>query len=977
MDLPFLVGRRRPGEHRARLLRHRRDHQEPRQPRRAHALQRQDQADPDVARVQAHHPERAARQRGRLVPGHPARRRPRRSRSSPPMPSTRRSASTATRSATGAIEGVAGQAAADEAAARTSFIPLMSIGIPENAVMALMMAAFIIKGIQPGPNMIAGHPDLFWGLVASMWVGNCFLLILNVPLVRYWLSVFKIPYSVLFPSILFFCCIGTYSVNNNLDDIYITAVFGFLGYIFLRLELDPAPLMLGFILGPDAGGELPPRAAAEPRQLQVFVDAPDQRHADRADRGSSSPGRCVVVLQGAQEGPRPPAVRHRRRASPTPQRPPRGGAAASAGGIGVSRGCSRLSATVTSSPARTTVFPSTLTCQPLRIAGRHSRGPRALGQRRADRASPRRTPRLSLRARVAKVPCHCFGALRAHARCAAGGWRTGRSARSPRRARRASRRTSAVDSPSISILRSESLRIGVQRVDVPFPRVRGGRGQAVVDDDHARAQVDERALRLRERAAVCLLGVAHHVVEARRRLEAPDLARELHAVRALALAAVEGDRVVRARRLVPVRPVRRAVVVVVAAGDREPLALRVDHEAVLVGVAVVVRRRRGCCGSTPTCASGRRGRCASRPSRSTERPRRSACPAGSARLAALAAAAPAGTRGGRCPRRGAAPRTSARAAWARTRRAPSPRAPVSSAWFCSSPSPKLPGGRARRQEVREEARLVAHPFLLREVDAGRALEHVPGEEVARAHPTVPARCRCRSRRRGSPTGSSIRPPSARAVVGPLVGLGEVARDERGDRRHHREAQDAVGIVRIARDVAAGDVRRVHLRHAALIASRIILRSFGLQVVVHPVVAEGERPGDVAVRRVVVLEADGPERIPLRLRQEPAHGVVAVLALVRDRPGEGRRERALLLVDGGLVVHVQRLRIAAPARRDGPSCRPPRRAWSGTPACARRAARGRVPSRSRGKVRGCGVALDALEERLVRQAARSSRRRARW
>jgi putative tricarboxylic transport membrane protein len=150
----------------------------------------------------------------------------------------------------GAIEGVAGQAAADEAAARTSFIPLMSIGIPENAVMALMMAAFIIKGVQPGPNMIAGRPDLFWGLVASMWVGNCFLLILNVPLVRYWLSVFKIPYSVLFPSILFFCCIGTYSVNNNLDDIFITALFGFIGYIFMRLDLDAAPLLLGFILGP-------------------------------------------------------------------------------------------------------------------------------------------------------------------------------------------------------------------------------------------------------------------------------------------------------------------------------------------------------------------------------------------------------------------------------------------------------------------------------------------------------------------------------------------------------------------------------------------------------------------------------------------------------------------------------------------------------------------------------------------------------
>jgi putative tricarboxylic transport membrane protein len=151
---------------------------------------------------------------------------------------------------TGCIEGVAGQAAADEAAARTSFIPLMAIGIPENAVMALMMAAFVVKGIQPGPNMIATHPDLFWGLVASMWVGNCFLVILNVPLVRYWLSVFKIPYTVLFPAILFFCCIGTFSINNSLDDIYTTAVFGFIGYLFLRLKMEAAPLMLGFILGP-------------------------------------------------------------------------------------------------------------------------------------------------------------------------------------------------------------------------------------------------------------------------------------------------------------------------------------------------------------------------------------------------------------------------------------------------------------------------------------------------------------------------------------------------------------------------------------------------------------------------------------------------------------------------------------------------------------------------------------------------------
>ena len=116
--------------------------------------------------------------------------------------------------------------------------------------MALMLAAFIVKGIQPGPNMIATHPDLFWGLVASMWIGNCFLVVLNVPLVRYWLSVFKIPYTVLFPAIIFFCCIGTYSVNNNLDDVLTTAVFGAVGYAFLRLGMEPAPLILGFILGP-------------------------------------------------------------------------------------------------------------------------------------------------------------------------------------------------------------------------------------------------------------------------------------------------------------------------------------------------------------------------------------------------------------------------------------------------------------------------------------------------------------------------------------------------------------------------------------------------------------------------------------------------------------------------------------------------------------------------------------------------------
>jgi TctA family transporter len=113
-----------------------------------------------------------------------------------------------------------------------------------------MLGALMIHGITPGPGVMTEKPDLFWGLVASMWIGNCFLLILNVPMVRYLLSVFKIPYVVLFPAILFFACVGTYSVNNSLEDVLVTAAFGLLGYIFLRLALDPAPLMLGFILGP-------------------------------------------------------------------------------------------------------------------------------------------------------------------------------------------------------------------------------------------------------------------------------------------------------------------------------------------------------------------------------------------------------------------------------------------------------------------------------------------------------------------------------------------------------------------------------------------------------------------------------------------------------------------------------------------------------------------------------------------------------
>ncbi len=150
----------------------------------------------------------------------------------------------------GAVEGVAGPESANNAASQTGFIPLLSLGIPENAVMALMLGALIINGIQPGPMVITKSPDLFWGIVASMIIGNFFLLILNIPLIKVWVQMLKVPYHVLYPSIIAVCCVGIYSINNNPNDVLIAAVFGFLGYYLLTLGLEAAPLMLGLILGP-------------------------------------------------------------------------------------------------------------------------------------------------------------------------------------------------------------------------------------------------------------------------------------------------------------------------------------------------------------------------------------------------------------------------------------------------------------------------------------------------------------------------------------------------------------------------------------------------------------------------------------------------------------------------------------------------------------------------------------------------------
>ena len=150
----------------------------------------------------------------------------------------------------GAIQGVAGPESANNAGAQTSFIPMLTLGIPPNAVMALMVGAMTIKGIQPGPQVMTSNPELFWGLIASMWIGNLMLIVLNLPLIGIWIKLLTVPYRFLFPAIVVFCCIGTYSLNNNSFDVYLTAAFALLGYVFYKLSCEPAPLLLGFILGP-------------------------------------------------------------------------------------------------------------------------------------------------------------------------------------------------------------------------------------------------------------------------------------------------------------------------------------------------------------------------------------------------------------------------------------------------------------------------------------------------------------------------------------------------------------------------------------------------------------------------------------------------------------------------------------------------------------------------------------------------------
>jgi TctA family transporter len=150
----------------------------------------------------------------------------------------------------GAIQGVAGPESANNAGAQTSFIPMLTLGIPANPVMALMIGAMIIQGINPGPQVMTANPGLFWGLIVSMWIGNLMLLVLNLPLVGIWVRLLSVPYHFLFPAILVFCAIGSISVNNSTFDLWVLAAFGVVGYVLAKLGCEPAPMLLGYILGP-------------------------------------------------------------------------------------------------------------------------------------------------------------------------------------------------------------------------------------------------------------------------------------------------------------------------------------------------------------------------------------------------------------------------------------------------------------------------------------------------------------------------------------------------------------------------------------------------------------------------------------------------------------------------------------------------------------------------------------------------------
>jgi putative tricarboxylic transport membrane protein len=174
----------------------------------------------------------------------------------------------------GAIEGVASPEAANNAGAQTSFIPMLTLGIPTTPVMALMIAAMMIHNIQPGPQVMSSNPTLFWGLIVSMWVGNLMLLILNLPLIGLWIKLLQVPYRFLYPAILMFCCIGAYSLNNNAWDVLMTIPFAIMGYYFKKWHCEPAPLLMGFILGEMMEEYLRRALTISRGDWGVFIDRP-------------------------------------------------------------------------------------------------------------------------------------------------------------------------------------------------------------------------------------------------------------------------------------------------------------------------------------------------------------------------------------------------------------------------------------------------------------------------------------------------------------------------------------------------------------------------------------------------------------------------------------------------------------------------------------------------------------------------------
>jgi hypothetical protein len=195
----------------------------------------------------------------------------------------------------GAIEGVAAPESANNADAQCKFIPMLTLGLPASGVMALMLGALTIQGIQPGPEVMTQRPELFWGLIASMWMGNLMLVVLNLPMIALWVKLLQVPYRLLFPAIMAFSAIGIYSVNNSSFEIYLTALFGIFGFICMKLGFSPAPLLLGYVLGPMMEENLRRSMLMSGGDATVFVTRPISL-ADRADpRRNGAPCRAAAA----------------------------------------------------------------------------------------------------------------------------------------------------------------------------------------------------------------------------------------------------------------------------------------------------------------------------------------------------------------------------------------------------------------------------------------------------------------------------------------------------------------------------------------------------------------------------------------------------------------------------------------------------------------------------------------------------------